>query len=214
MGTVRSVNLAVVRTGDWTGKLGRTGIDKRPVDGRVHVALGGVTGDTVVDTANHGASYQAVYAFGVDDLAHWSSVIGRELVPGNAGENLSVADADVNDLVIGQRVRVGETVLRVTGPRIPCRVFAGFWSAQSLIKRFTEHGRPGAYFAVEEPGAVWAGAPIEILSTPDHGVTVAEVFGVLRGRKRELDDHVRQALGDLPEPWAEDVRSRMALAAR
>ncbi|MBB5923785.1 MOSC domain-containing protein YiiM [Actinoalloteichus hoggarensis] len=214
MGTVHSVNLAVVRTGDWTGRLGRTGIDKRPAPGRVHVSVGGVTGDTVVDTANHGAVCQAVYAFGIEDLAHWSSVLGRELVPGNAGENLSVGGTDVNDLVIGQRLRVGETVLRVTGPRIPCRVFAGFWSATGFVKRFTEHGRPGAYFAVEEPGEVWAGASIEALSTPDHGVTVAEVFGVLRGRRRELDAHVAQALDDLPAAWAEDARGRMALATR
>ena len=47
--------------------------------------------------------------------------------------------------------RVGDTVLRVTGPRTPCRVFAGFLDVPDLIKRFFAAGRPGAYLAVEQP---------------------------------------------------------------
>ncbi|AOS65084.1 MOSC domain-containing protein [Actinoalloteichus hymeniacidonis] len=213
MSTVSSVNLAMVHTADWAGKLGSTGIDKRPASGRIRIESTGVTGDTVVNKVDHGRWFQAVYAFDSEDLAHWSSELGMELTPGKAGENLTTSEIDIDDAVIGQRLRFGDAVLRVTGPRVPCQVFAGFWDVRGLAKKFTAHGRPGTYLAVEEPGEVWAGAPIEVLSTPEHGVTVAEVFAVSRGRRYELSEHVAQALDDLPPEWAEEVRTRIALGA-
>lgn len=205
MGYVESVNTAVVRTGDWTGRVGRTGIDKRPVDGPVECAPEGVRGDAVCDTDHHGTWYQAVYAFDVEDLRHWSAELGRELAPGNAGENLSLVGCDCSRAVIGERWRLGTAVLRVTGPRNPCRVFAGFWDVPQLVKRFTEHGRPGAYFAVEQVGEVRAGDVVEALSRPEHGVTVDEVFAVRVRRQRELGTHVARAMPDLPDEWRADV---------
>src|SRR6266508_3584421 len=55
-----SVNLAVVRTGAWTGDMGRTGIDKRPTTERVKAHRLGIEGDSVVDTRHHGGVEQAV----------------------------------------------------------------------------------------------------------------------------------------------------------
>lgn len=120
MTRVESVNVAVVRTGPWTGRMGRTGIDKRPVAGPLLAAETGVRGDTVCDAQHHGAWYQAVYAFDTEELRYWSSELGSELVPGNAGENLSLTGCDCSDAVIGERWRVGGAVLRVT-PAHPVR---------------------------------------------------------------------------------------------
>ncbi|MGW3472446.1 MOSC domain-containing protein [Saccharopolyspora sp. NPDC000995] len=61
----------------------------------------------------------------------------------------------------------------MTGPRTPCRVLAGFWDDQGLVERFTEHGRTGAYSAVEEPGRSRRGDVVEVISRPGHGVQVA-----------------------------------------
>ncbi|KAA5828688.1 MOSC domain-containing protein [Saccharopolyspora hirsuta] len=212
MGIVQSVNVAVVRTGEWTGRVGRSGIDKQPVARPVRFEPTGVRGDTVCDRKHHGAWYQAAYAFDREELGHWSQVLGRELVPGNAGENLTLVDVDSSSAVIGERWRIGGAVLRVTGPRTPCRVFAGFWDVQSLVKQFTEHGRTGAYLAVEEPGEITAGDTVEVLSRPEHGVQVAEVFAVSMNRAPELAEHVERGLADLPEKWRESVAAKVASA--
>ena len=54
-GRVESVAVAVVRTDPWTRvKSGRSGIDKRPVDGPVRLTASGVDGDTICDVAHHG----------------------------------------------------------------------------------------------------------------------------------------------------------------
>ncbi|WP_246195694.1 MOSC domain-containing protein [Halopolyspora algeriensis] len=213
MGYVESVNIAKVRTGDWTGRVGRTGIDKRPVDGPLVLdgagvdgeTGSGVRGDTVADTDHHGGGYQALYAFDVEDLRFWSAELGRELVPGNAGENLTLSGCDSSEAVIGQRWRIGTAVLRVTGPRIPCTVFAGFWDIPGLVKRFTAAGRPGAYFAVEKRGEIRAGDSVEMLSRPEHGVTVADYFAFRAQGRGELAEHIAGSLPDLPNKLAKHV---------
>ncbi|MEU6128483.1 MOSC domain-containing protein [Saccharopolyspora sp. NPDC047091] len=192
------MNVAVLRTGEWTGRMGSTGIDKRPVQGPVRFTESGVHGDTVIDRKHHGAWYQAAYAFDVEDLRFWSAELGAELVPGNAGENLSLRDCDSSTALVGERWRIGGAVLRVTAPRDPCRVFAGFWDVKGLVKRFAAVGRPGAYLAVEQPGEITAGDAVDVLSRPAHAVTVADVLALNMG-DRDRREHVAAAAADLPE---------------
>ena len=195
--TVVSVNLAVVRTDPFTRyKSGRSGIDKRPADGSVRLEVDGVAGDTVCDIRHHGGPEQAVYAYATEDLDFWATEVGRPVGPGNVGENLTLRGVDCSHAVVGERWRVGEAVLRVTAPRTPCRVFAGWWDVPDLIKRFFAAGRPGAYLAVERPAAVCAGDAVTVLDRPAHGVTVADLMALTAGR-RELLPHVVAARDDL-----------------
>ncbi|MCO1582279.1 MOSC domain-containing protein [Crossiella sp. SN42] len=192
-----SVNVGAIQPAEWAGRKGKTAIDKRPV-AEAKIGKLGLAGDEISDLEHHGGEYQAVYAYAVEDLAFWSAELGRTLEPGNAGENLSVSGVDTQALVIGQRLRVGGAVLRATAPRVPCQVFAGFWDVRGLVKKFTVVGRTGAYFAVEEEGEVRAGDAIETLSTPEHGVTIADVFDFVGRNSRERVPTLLPALADLP----------------
>lgn len=196
-----SVNVtAVIHEGDWTGSVGRTGIDKRSVP-TVQLTKTGVVGDHVLDTKVHGGIDKAVYAYSIEDLRWWESEIGLALMPGSFGENLTTEGIDITNAVIGQRWRVGEALLEVSQPRIPCRVFAGFWKRPTLIKEFTEAARPGAYLRVIEAGSVFANDPVTVVSTPEHGFTLGQAFRAKSGA-REL---VPQVLGakELPVSWHE-----------
>jgi MOSC domain-containing protein YiiM len=196
-GRVESVNLAVVRTDPFThGKSGRSGIDKRPASGPVRLAVDGVEGDTVCDAKHHGGPEQAVYAYAAEDLAFWAGELGRPVGPGNVGENLTLSGVDCSHAVVGERWQVGDAVLRVTAPRTPCRVFAGFLDVPDLVKRFFTAGRPGAYLAVESPAAVSAGVAVTVLDRPAHGVTVADLMAA-KGGRQELLPRVASARADL-----------------
>lgn len=208
------MNIAVVRTG--LGAQGRTGIDKRPVSGPVVLdgpgvdgAGAGVHGDTVVDSPLHGGPAQAVYAFEGEELEYWAAELGKSLPPGSVGENLTLAECDCSRAVLGQRWRIGSAVLRVTCPRIPCRVFAGFWDVPDLVKRFSHRGRTGTYLAVEVRGEIAAGDEREVLSTPEHGVTVADAFAFRGQARRELAEHLATAFDDLSPKWREYLRSAL-----
>jgi MOSC domain-containing protein YiiM len=122
----------------------------------------------------------AVYAYAREDLDDWATQLGRPLSSGMFGENLTTEGADPNGALIGERWRIGaDLILEVSSPRIPCGTFQGWLDQAGWIKRFTLAARPGAYFRVIESGPVQAGDPIEIVSRPDHDVTVSVSFRAL-----------------------------------
>jgi MOSC domain-containing protein YiiM len=203
-GTVVAVNVGRPVSARWAGRLGSTAIDKRPVAGPVPVGPLGPAGDEHTDPG-HGGPYQAVYAYAEEDAAFWTAELGRELWPGAFGENLTTAGVDASGAVSGERWQVGGVTLQVTVPRIPCTVFAGFWDVPNLIVRFTKAGLPGAYLKVLEPGEVTAGDRVEVLSRPEHGVTVAELMRARSG-DRTLMPRIRE-IADLPPAWRSWVES-------
>ncbi|GAA5065840.1 hypothetical protein GCM10023318_53340 [Nocardia callitridis] len=158
------------------GRVGRTAIDKRPATDRVAVRTLGLHGDHVCDTAHHGGSNQAVYAYAEHDAQRWAEELGRDLPAGWFGENLRIAGLAVSDAVIGARWAIGDTLLEVSAPRVPCATFQHWSGEPRWVKRFTHRGDTGAYFRVLTEGSIGADDPVSIVYTPEHGVTVREVF--------------------------------------
>jgi MOSC domain-containing protein YiiM len=171
---VISVNAGRGKDEDWAGKSGRTAIDKRPVAGRVEVGRLGLGGDEQVDKPAHGGPEQALYAYAREDLDWWVERLGRELPSGMFGENITTAGLDVTGAMIGEIWDMGTARVQVTGPRIPCVMFAGRMDERHWVKRFAAARRPGAYLRVLREGAVGAGDRLEVVSRPDERVTIAE----------------------------------------
>ena len=172
--TVAAVNVG--RGKPMPGKSGVSSIDKRAVECRVAVRRLGLHGDSQSDTANHGGPEQAVYAYAMEDIDDWAVLLGRELRPGQFGENLSTRGIDVTGALIGETWRIGSALLQVSRPRFPCVVFQNWLGEPQWVKRFTDDGRPGAYLRVTEEGEVGAGDDIVIEDRPDHDVTIGLVF--------------------------------------
>lgn len=182
-----SVNVtSIIHFEEWSGSVGKTGIDKRPKLGRVAIENDGVEGDFVLDTKNHGGKDQAVYAYAREDADWWEKEIGIEIANGRFGENLTTSGVDVTNAIIGEKWRIGTTLLQITMPRIPCKVFQGFWQRPNLIKEFTQAQRPGAYLRILEEGYVSAGDEIEILEIPTHGITIRDLFAAKSGERSKI----------------------------
>jgi MOSC domain-containing protein YiiM len=203
---IATVNVVHALVPDRRGELDRTAIDKRPVEGRVPVGKLGVEGDRQYDTRHHGGEEQAVYAYAREDAQWWADHLGYDITPGQFGENLSTTGIDVTGARIGERWQVGSDglVLEVTSPRIPCTTFQGWMDEPHWVKRFTQHGAPGAYLRVVTPGTVAAGDPIEVVHRPDHDVTVGDTLLIRRVGDQRL-------LAALEHPG---VRGKMADAIR
>jgi MOSC domain-containing protein YiiM len=181
--TLLSVNLARPRD-DHGRTVRRTGIDKRPVDGPVRITApgyggSGVDGDLIGDPTVHGGGDQAVYAYAREDLDAWANELGRPLTGGQFGENLTTAGLDVTGALIGEQWRIGDVLLEVSAPRIPCQTFARWIDEPRWIKRFTERGLSGAYLRVLRAGTVEAGASVEVVHRPGHDVTIGLTFRAL-----------------------------------
>ncbi len=142
--------------------------------GRVEVGRLGLGGDEQVDKPAHGGPEQALYAYALEDLDWWVERLGRELPSGMFGENITTAGLDVTGAMIGEIWDMGTARVQVTGPRIPCVMFAGRMDERHWVKRFAAARRPGAYLRVLREGAVGAGDRLEVVSRPAERVTIAE----------------------------------------
>jgi len=188
---VRSVNAGSLA--EVAGMRRPSAIRKHPVD-RIEVrdpgpkkgGLGsGVVGDEIGSRKHHGGETQAVYAVAREEIDWWAEQLDRELADGMFGENLTTSGLDVDAAEVGEQWRVGDTLLEVCGPRVPCATFAKHMAEPRWVKRFAEHGRTGAYLAVREAGAIEAGDAIEVVHRPGHGLTVPMFFRAAMG-DREL----------------------------
>jgi MOSC domain-containing protein YiiM len=206
-----SVNLAVVRDNPFKAAE-RTGIDKQPTEDAVEVrspgsrghGLGsGLVGDFIGDRRSHGGDDQAVYAYAVEDLHWWADELGRTLSTGQFGENLTTSGLDVNGARIGERWSIGDVVLQVTAPRVPCATFRGWMNEPGWLKTFTRSGRPGAYLRVLSPGLIRRADTI-VVERPDHDVTIALAFRAVTTEPALLP--LLLAAPELPEELREMAR--------
>lgn len=215
MSRLLSLNLGRSMAVDYSDP-GTTGIDKRSVEGPVAlsapgpqgVAGSGLAGDVIVDRRFHGGDDQAVYVYAREDLDRWEKALGRELPNGVFGENFTTVGVEVNSAVIGERWRVGEVVLEVTSPRIPCRTFAGWLDEKGWVKRFTQEARPGPFLRIIEPGVVRAGDEIVVLSRPGHEVTVEFLFRAMT-TEPELLPRTAVAMDLINKAYVESIRKRL-----
>jgi MOSC domain-containing protein YiiM len=175
----------------------RSGIDKKPVTGRVAVEPLGLDGDVQVNRKHHGGEGQAVYAYAQEDADLWAAELDRELPPGRFGENLRTSGLDLVGALLGERWRIGTALFEVTAWRIPCANFARFWDVPDLVKRFAAHGATGAYLRVLETGELGAGDAVEVVARPEHGITVETAFRIATTEQIRLPELV-PALAHLP----------------
>ncbi|MGB0100593.1 MAG: MOSC domain-containing protein [Nocardioides sp.] len=203
MATLISVNVGPAREAPYAN-LGRSGMDKQPVPGRVAARTLGLDGDQVGDVKHHGGVDQAVYAFAREDLDWWAAELGHGVRDGMFAENLTTQGIDVNEAEVGERWRIGTAELEVASVRIPCNDFKnwmglGGFDNRAWVKRFTQVGRPGPYLRVVVEGEVGAGDEISVVHRPGHGVTVSTMFRALTTESSLLPELLRVGDGLVDE---------------
>jgi MOSC domain-containing protein YiiM len=163
---------------------GRSAIDKAAVAGRVDVRLDrgdgegpGLVGDAVGNRRVHGGPDKAVYAYTDEEAGWWERHLGTTLPAGSFGENLRTTGIDLDALVPGQLVTIGDSglVLAVAGIRTPCVTFARHMDQPQWVKRVATRGRTGAYFSIVSEGEVGVGDLMTVAPRPA-GPTIGELF--------------------------------------
>jgi MOSC domain-containing protein YiiM len=170
-----------------------SGIAKKPVSTLelpVAVAVGelGVAGDEIVDLSVHGGRDKAVYVYPSEHLAFWRTVreqarVAGDTGPGLVGENLLLEGLLESDLHVGDRLTVGEVVLRIESPRSPCHKFnlrMGFsWAAKMMI----QSGYTGAYCSVVRAGRLCAGESV-LVQPGERIVSILESHRLAHGKSQ------------------------------
>lgn len=174
---VISINLAMPRKVSYQGGIVSTGIFKQPTEGAVLVRAKHMEGDGQADLKNHGGLDKAVYAFSNDHYEYWRTALDdTELGPGAFGENLTVSNLDESALCIGDRFSIGDCVLEVSQPRVPCFKLGIALKNTRAPKLFTKSFRTGVYFRVVKQGAIEAGDPLLKVGEAADSVSVESLF--------------------------------------
>lgn len=190
MSVVIAVNVGLPREIEWRGRTVRTGIWKRPIQGRVFARRLNLDGDGQGDLAGHGGEHRALMVYQRDSYRHWANHLGRsDLVHGVFGENLTVDGLADNEVCIGDRFRIGGGIFEVSQPRVTCYRVGLRLNTPEMPALLVAHRRPGFYFRVIEEGEIGAGDRIDKIADGSEHMSVAEIDSLLY-----TSDHSVEAL--------------------
>ncbi len=176
-----SLNLGMPAEHDYAGRKVRTGGYKTPV-ASAELLADMLAGDGVADLENHGGASKAVNVYAADHYPYWEGVFGAPLAPGAFSENFTVRGALETKCCIGDRWRIGEAVLEISQPRMPCYKLALKHGKSHLVEWVRETGFTGFYLRVITPGEIRSGAQIAVIHKDPAGVSVAEINALYYGR--------------------------------
>jgi MOSC domain-containing protein YiiM len=209
---LHSVNVSLPKETLIDGESVMTGIYKEPVAGRVMLRSLNLEGDGQADLQNHGGVYQAVYFYGIEHYDYWARELGRDdLTFGQFGENFTVDGMLEEEVSIGDVYRVGDAVVQVTQPRVPCFKLARKMASPRFPKLFLASGRVGFYARVLEEGEVGAGDAIERITADPERLSVGEVirFVFFGGGDQETAERALRTPA-LSPGWRQRFEERLA----
>jgi MOSC domain-containing protein YiiM len=168
-------------------RIWETGFVKQPIAGPVLLGREGLAGDGQADQGNHGGPNRALLAYSAGHYPGWREELGLpEMGPGGFGENLTIEGQDELTVCVGDLYELGEAVVEVSQPRIPCYKISWRWRRAELLPRVEETGRYGWHLRVRREGAIEAGQSLSLVERPYPQWTVRRVSDVFRARPRDL----------------------------
>ena len=205
-----SVNVGMPREVPWNGITISTGIYKSPVAGEVAVSKLNLTGDRQADLTVHGGPEKAIYAYPGEHYGYWRDEFpAMPLTWGYFGENLTTTGLRVDEVYIGDVLKIGSATLTVTQPRLPCYKLALRFGRDDIIKRFLASRRTGFYLSVVEEGALRSSAEIEIVERNPEKVRVLDIINLFLGMPQDNEVLARAMKVDaLPNDWKLELEAR------
>jgi MOSC domain-containing protein YiiM len=197
--------------GQVRGRPIESGIAKAPVsDPTLDLAATNLAGDRQADLTVHGGVDKAVYAYPSEHYRAWRAE-GFDVEVGGVGENLALAGALEDDVLVGDVWRWGQALVQVSQPRAPCFKLAMHTSRRDVGPRMTESGRCGWYLRVLEPGTVPTHGPLVLHDRVPGAPSVADTFAAMFSPD---DDVVAKVVAspDLAESWRTGVLARQERA--
>ena len=139
------------------------GLPKLPVPSAA-VSIHGLEGDAQANLRHHGGPDRALCLFAIEVIDALRAA-GHPIVPGAAGENVTIAGLDWSRLTPGTRLRLGaEVMVEVTSYTKPCSKIGGCFHDRD-VTRLDQQRHPGAsrlYARVLVPGRVAVGDGVAI----------------------------------------------------
>jgi len=185
-------------------------IAKKPAAGSVRLGSAPLAGDEQADLVHHGGPNKAICAYFHEHYSYWEDVIGKPLTPGAFGENFTLRGATEAHVRIGDTFRLGEALLQVSQPRVPCFKLSAVHERPTLEAEVTASGYTGFYLRVLRPGSAAAGDRLQLDAPHPAGVTVTEANRLMHRDKDDLDGlRALLAVAALADSWRDHLKLRL-----
>ncbi len=140
------------------------GVPKKAV-ANAYIGWKGVEGDRQATRKHHGRPFQALCLWSAEVMETLRSE-GHHVVPGSAGENITVSGISWNDVRPGTRMRIGDVLCDISSYAVPCKQLAELFVNRDFNR--IHHDRDlenktascRVYATVVERGNVSPGDPI------------------------------------------------------
>jgi MOSC domain-containing protein YiiM len=189
-------------------------IAKQPVGGQsVWLDWTNLSGDQQGDPRVHGGPDKAVYCYASEHFVVWAAELGRPVVPGSFGENLTLSGATEAQVRIGDVWHWGDAMVQVAQPRYPCFKLAMHTRVEDMEQRLVSSGRSGWYLRVLLPGEVPAHGALSLEHRDEARLSVLDAH-LAFSSDAPADVARIGALLDLPalaESWKRMLRRRVRI---
>ncbi|MED3647594.1 MOSC domain-containing protein [Halalkalibacterium halodurans] len=211
--SIQSIQVGLPKTVDYKGKEVTTSIFKETVTGPVKLMKTGVEGDQQADLINHGGVDKAVCVYPLDHYSYWGDKLGGSLGPAAFGENLTVIALTEEQAHIGDTFRVGEALVQVSQPRMPCFKLNVKHGVTKFPLWIQETGWSGFYLRVLEEGNVRVGDTFSLVDRVEGHPTVLEVNQLYYPKDINKEQLRRMSqLPELADAWKKAFSKKLANA--
>jgi len=208
---VLSVNIGKKQKITVKGRTRYTGIYKKPVNTSIYLGDEDVEGDHVIDRKYHGGLNMAVYVYTKNHYEYFQKLYPNlEFTNGIFGENLTVSNLFETEIQIGDTFQVGDAIIQVSQPRLPCSTLGYRFGTQKIQKQFLNSTFSGFYFRVLKNGNVKKNDKFILIEKAKNSITVAEVFSLFTTNKTN-QELIKKTLAIelLSERLKKDIRRKL-----
>ena len=133
---------------------------------------------------------------------------------GQFGENLTVEGVLESEICVGDKLEIGNVVLEVTQPRVPCfKLGIKMGGLDDFPNRFLKSGLVGFYLRVLKEGEVRAGIEIRRIGTGSPSMSIQEIHRAMHFDKDNLDSaKTALAIDALSPAWRRRFEKRLSAA--
>jgi len=208
-----SINIAQPTEVEYLGKIVSTGIFKQPINSQVYVNQNNITGDGQSDLIHHGGEHKAVYGFAAEHYHYWRETLERpDLSYGAFGENLTISALTESTLCIGDQLQIGDTILEVSQPRVPCFKLAIALDNKQAPNLFTKSYATGIYFRVKQQGFINVNDKVTLIKSHSKQLSVAALFRAYFDRSYSDAVAVLESAATIEElapEWQEKIAKKL-----
>lgn len=210
MAKICSINISLPKTVPLVnGQSMRSGIFKKPVEGKIYLDTEGFQGDGVANRMIHGGEDKAVCGYPLEHYSYWEKKLGWKLSAGTFGENLTLSGLLENNTCIGDIFQFGEAEIQCAQPRLPCQKINKVFMTKEMSAYMRDTGYCGFYFRVLKSG--WAQENMELKKTHSDpaGFSIQMALDLMYKDRENYELMVKLlAIEALSQSWRETFRQR------